>query len=358
MSEADLAVRFSSYVRRVMIALGLAATLVVLLIVIWQVGQALLVIFASCLFAIFLSGCASWISRNTPVSYRMGLWIVVLVLVAITAAAASFLGVRLGQQATQLYQGLLDMWQQAESWIRQFGWGKAILQQAEDDQLQFRQWTASAMRILRGALGGTALGVLIIVIGFYLAGTPDSYKRGVLRLVPMANRPRASEVLDAVGRALQGWLLAQFVSMAVIGTLVAVGLWLFGIELWLILGLLAGVLTFIPNLGPILAGIPPLLLALNQSVWLAAGVLAYFTAVQMLEGYLVTPMVQHRVIRLPPAAILSIQLLMAYAFGMLGVAVAAPLLAALMVVVEMLYIQDLLGDRHVRITGQEHRLWS
>lgn len=356
MSEADVAERFTPYVRRVLIALGLAATLIVLLVVIWQIGQALLVIFASCLFAVFLSGCASWISRRTPLAYGWCLTIVMLVLIAVTAAAISFLGVQIAQQATELYQRLLDTLQEGRSWIQQFGWGQALLEQAEDER-QISEWTTSAMRVLRTTLSGLALGVLVVVIGLYLAGTPDLYKHGVLRLVPIDKRPRGAEVLDALGRALQGWLLAQFVSMAVIGTLVAIGLWMFGIELWLILGLLAGVLTFIPNLGPILAGIPPILLALNQSPWIALGVLAYFTAVQLLEGYFVTPMVQHRVIRLPPAAILSIQLLMAYAFGMLGVAVAAPLLAALMVAVEMLYVQDILGDRNVRITGQEGRLW-
>lgn len=358
MSGAEETSRHRSYIRRVLIALGFATAFVVLLFVIWRIGDALLVIFASCLFAIFLSGCARWISQRTSMAYGWSLLLIVVLLISVFAAVFTSFGVQIAQQATQLYEGLQATVLDGRDWMEQFALGEELLDQAEGGELELTKMTAPVMRVLRNGLEGITLGIMILIIGLYLAGTPQLYQRGFLRLIPVAKRSRGQEVLNALMRALQGWLLAQFVSMAVIGTLVAVGLWAFGIELWLILGLLAGVLTFIPNLGPIMAGIPPVLLALNQSAWLALGVLAYFTAVQFLEGYFVTPMVQHRVIRLPPAAILSIQLLMGYAFGFIGIAVAAPLLAALMVIIEMLYVQDILGDRNIKVTGQESRLWS
>jgi len=356
MSDTGLSKHFTPYVRRVLIALGLAAVVIVLLFTLWRLGEALLVMFASGLFAVFLSGCATWIRRRTSLGYGWCVLIVVMILAALIVGAAGSLGVQVAQQATQLYQGLNDSLQQVQAWLERSEWGSELLKQAEQDQLRLTELTAPATRLLRRAVAAIALGIVILVVGIYLAGNPELYTRGALRLIPIGKRPRGQEVLDAVGLALQGWLLAEFVSMTIIGTLVAVGLWLFGIELWLILGLLAGLLTFIPNLGPIIAGIPPILLALNQSPWLALGVLGYFTAVQFLEGYLITPMVQQRVIRLPPAAILSVQLLMGYAFGLLGIALAAPLLAAMMVIVEMLYVQDLLGDQDIEVTGQDAHL--
>src|SRR5690606_10582470 len=101
---------------------------------------------------------------------------------------------------------------------------------------------APVMQMMTTALSGISLAIVVFVIGLYLAASPRLYRQGLLRLVPPARRARADDVLGAVGRALRGWLLAQFISMGVIGSLVAVGLFLFGIELWLILGLLAGIL--------------------------------------------------------------------------------------------------------------------
>jgi predicted PurR-regulated permease PerM len=354
---AEAGRRFSPYVRRVLIALGLATAIVVLLYLVWQVGQAVLVLFASCLFGIFLSGLSGFLSRKTGLPYGGSLLLVVLALVTLLGGTTTLLAAQLGQQADDLREGLTGIVEDGLDRIQQTTWGRQLLQQAQDDEgLQLRELGPPAARWLSTAMGAMTVALVIVVIGLYLAADPGLYKYGVLKLVPIAKRPRARDVLDAIGNALAGWLLAQFVSMVVIGTLVAVGLWAFGIELWLILGLLAGVLTFIPNLGPIIAGIPPVLLAMNQGLWVALGVMAYFVAVQCLEGYFVTPMVQHRVIRLPPAAILAVQVLAAYTFGLLGVAVAAPLLAATMVAVEMLYVQDLLGDKNVAVTGQQHDL--
>ncbi len=352
MSQVDSAVPRTPYVRRVLIALGLATVIVVLLYFFWQVSQALLVLFASCLFAIFLSGCSRWLSHKTGLRYGWCLLIVVLLLLVAFAAAAALLAAQLVQQADELYQGLSDAMQQAREWATQFGWGQQFFEQAQQDNgLQLKE-LAPAMQILTSAVGGAGMVIIILVIGLYLAGSPELYLKGMLKLAPIDKRDRAREVLVAIGRALQGWLLAQFISMTVIGSLVAVGLLLFGIELWLILGLLVGMLSFIPNLGPMTAAVPTLLIALNKSPAIAGGVLAYLLTVEMIEGYLVTPMVQDKMIRLPPAAILWSQVLMGYSFGILGVALAAPLLTAIMVAVEMLYVQDVLGDRNIKVTGQ------
>ena len=352
MNEANSGWRGLSYMRRVLIALGLATAILVVLFIFWRIVQALLVLFAACLVGVFLSGCGRWLQQKTRLGYGWCVMITASAIVAAFVAAGAFLGVRVWLQADELYQSLAQTAQDGLDWIRQAHWGQQLLEEMEDNGLQIGEWLLPAGQVVMGGVGAIGMALLIAVIGLYLAADPELYTSAVLRLVPVGRRPRAREVLDAVGHALAGWLFAQVISMAIIGTLVAGGLWLFGIELWLILGLLAGLLTFIPNLGPIIAGVPPVLLALNQSVVLAAGVVAYFTAVQMVEGYVVTPLVQQRVIRLPPAGILATQLLMGWALGMLGVALAAPLLALMMVVVEMVYVQDLLGDHDLKITGQ------
>jgi predicted PurR-regulated permease PerM len=344
--------RISPFARRVITVLALTAAAFLLLGFAWQVAQALLLLFASVLVALFLSGTSSWINYRTRIPYGWCLLLVVLAIILIVSGLSVFLARQLIQQARQLYKGLADTAADAREWIEQFAWGERLIEQAAEGGAVHQQ-VQPALQVLGSITAVVAGAIVVVVIGLYLAASPDHYKNGLVYLVPPRHRHRAHEVLEALGKALRGWLLAQFVSMAVIGTLVAIGLWFFGIEMWLILGVIAGLLTFVPNLGPIIAGVPPTLIALNQSPTVALGVVAYFTAVQMLEGYVVTPMVQDRMIHLPPAGILAAQVLMAYSLGLLGVAMAAPLLAASMVVIQMLYIRGTLEDRSVEVTGQD-----
>jgi predicted PurR-regulated permease PerM len=190
-------------------------------------------------------------------------------------------------------------------------------------------------------LGGL---LLILFTAIYIGAEPDLYQRGLLHLFPHAARPRASEVLTAIGATLRKWLVAQLIMMVVIGVIDAVGLSLLGVKAALALGLIAGVLEFIPMLGPILSAVPAIAMAFLDSPQKALFVALLCWAVQFLEGHILAPLLMKRGVDLPPVVTLIGLSLMAIVFGFLGMMVAVPVLAVVMVTVRMLYVEDVVGD--------------
>jgi predicted PurR-regulated permease PerM len=139
--------------------------------------------------------------------------------------------------------------------------------------------------------------------------------------------------------ALRGWLLGQGFAMVFTGTLITLGLTLLGVPLAGVLGAIAAVLNFVPYLGPLIAAVPAMLLAMTQQPTLALWVALLFLAVQSVEGNVLTPMVQARTADLPPVLLLLTQVLMGALFGLLGVALAAPLAAVGQVLVRRAYVE-------------------
>jgi predicted PurR-regulated permease PerM len=162
--------------------------------------------------------------------------------------------------------------------------------------------------------------------------------------VPIAKRTRTRAVLDAIGHALRWWLIGRVFSMAVVAAGTALGLYLLGVPLAITLGLIAGLLDFVPTIGPILATVPAALVALLQSPLQVLYVVLLYVAVQLVEGYLLTPLVQRYTIALPPVLTIVGVVLLGVLLGGLGLILAAPLTIVLFILVKMLYIEDVLGD--------------
>lgn len=201
---------------------------------------------------------------------------------------------------------------------------------------------------------GAVINILVIAItGLYLAFQPDLYSRGVKHLLPFRYRERAGEVMSAIDNALWRWLGGRLGLMLINGGATTIGLWLLGVPLALTLGLLAGLLNFIPNFGPLVAAIPAVLIGLLQSPQQALYVALLYLAVQTVDGYVLTPLVERRSVELPPVLTLTAQLLLGSAFGLIGVMLATPLTAAVVILVKMLYVEDVLGDHVMRDGGAE-----
>jgi len=199
-------------------------------------------------------------------------------------------------------------------------------------------------KVFSTTLGFIANTVVIFFIGLYLASNPAKYRTGLIRLFPKQRRERAGEIVDRLGYTLWRWLLGRLLSMAIVGVLMAVALMILGIPSPILLGLLGGLLTFVPNLGAILAIIPPAILGFAQGTSTGVAVLATYLGIQMIESYVITPLVQQRQIDLPPAMIIFAQVLLGVLTGFLGVAVATPIMAASVVLVQEIYVKDALGD--------------
>jgi predicted PurR-regulated permease PerM len=186
--------------------------------------------------------------------------------------------------------------------------------------------------------------VLLFFVGLYLAASPRTYTEAALKILPHPRRARVREVLSAVGATLRRWIGARLILMATNAIVTALGLWLLGMRLPITLGLLSGLLNFVPNLGPIIAAVPAVLLAFVEGPRMALYVALFYFGYQMFDGYVLTPLVQRRTVALPPALTIMSQVLMGVLFGTIGVLVAVPLTAAVVLAVNMLYLHDVLGE--------------
>lgn len=185
---------------------------------------------------------------------------------------------------------------------------------------------------------------LIMILAIYIGASPDLYHKGLLHLFPHRSRPRAKEVLTAIGMTLRKWLVAQLVAMVVIGVVTTVALKLLGVKAALPLGIIAGLLEFIPMVGPILSAIPAVAMGFLDSPEKALFVALAYVGIQFFENHLLIPMLMKEGVDLPPVLTIIGLAVMSVVFGFLGMLVAVPLLAAILVAVKLLYVEDVVGD--------------
>ena len=167
--------------------------------------------------------------------------------------------------------------------------------------------------------------LLLLALTLMLLADPEPYRQGFVRLFPSFYRRRVNEILDKCDESLQGWLVGIMFNMICIAILSFIGLIFLRIPLALAQATLAGILTFIPNLGPALSVIPPIAIALLEDPWKVWAVLAYYIFIQQLEGNVLTPLVMAQQVSLLPAITLLAQVFFATFFGFLGLFLALPL---------------------------------
>jgi predicted PurR-regulated permease PerM len=186
--------------------------------------------------------------------------------------------------------------------------------------------------------------ILIVFLAIYIAAEPDVYHGGLMHLFPHHARRRAGEVLSAMATVLRKWLVTQLIAMVVIGTITTVILLALDVKAAFALGALAGLLEFVPTIGPLLSAIPAVAMGFLDSPDKALAVAIAYGAIQFLENHLLIPLLMKGGVNIPPALTVVSQALMAMLFGFLGLMVAVPLLAAILVPVKMLYVEGVVGD--------------
>ncbi len=322
--------------------------LTILLLLLWKGREVFLLLLAGVLLSLLLSAFTDVISRRTPLSRKAAYPVVLLLLVGVVTGAVWLAAPSVSRQVDELTESLPRAVARLTERIGEYRWASDLLEQVpapEEAALSADSETlAQTTSFLSSTAGGVASFFIALFIGVYLGAQPDLYTRGLLHLVPPARRARAREVLEEISSTLRQWLLARFISMAIVGVFTTAGLWLLGVPLALTLGLLAALLQFIPNFGPILSAVPAVLLALVDSPRLALWVIVLYAGLQLVESYFITPLVQQRLASLPPVLVIVSQLLGGILFGFLGFALATPLLAVTMVLVKRLYVEDRLGE--------------
>jgi predicted PurR-regulated permease PerM len=202
-----------------------------------------------------------------------------------------------------------------------------------------------ASRYLFGFLSHTLAAVggflLIVFLSIYFAADPELYRRGALALLPARRRAQASEVMDRIAMVLRKWLVTQLIAMAVIGSVTTIALLILKVKAAFALGLLAGLFEFIPTVGPIMSAVPAVAMAFLDSPEKALLVAGVYMGIQFLENHILIPLLMKGGMDLPPALTVITQALLALVFGFLGLMVAVPLLATVMVTIQVLYVQKL-----------------
>lgn len=353
MSQQEPVSSLVAFRQRLWLTVGVVTFVVLLALLVVLAIDVLFLLFLGILLAVLLNGLATALSKRTRLSYGLSLGIVGLGIVILIVLFGLLLGQTIVQQIEQFSEQIPQSVEELQSLLEQSTWGRTLLDQIPGDADLSRFLTTGGTNILSRATGivSSTLGALanlfiVLFVGIYLAIEPDIYVESGLRLLPTGRRPRAREVLSALRDILQRWLFARFLSMTVVGILTMIGLLLVGIPFALILGLVAGILSFIPNIGPLLAIVPAVLVAPQQ----ALVVILLYTGVQAIESYLITPYVERRTIELPPAVTLVMQLFLSIVVGFLGLLLAAPLVAVIIILVRMLYVEDVLGEKSPKET--------
>lgn len=327
-----------------LVYVGIAVGIVILLLLLWYAIDVVLLAFIGVLLAVLLRSPADWLSSRTGWSEGWSLALVIVVLATLLATAGFFFGRAVAQQSGQLSEQLPQVLEKARERISQHELGKRMVESTETSESD-TQFLTRGLRLVGSTFAALGSLVVVVFLAVFLAASPRTYVGGLLMLVAKRRRQRMREVLEEIGHALQRWLVGQVILMAVVAALTGIGLTLLGVPFALPLALIAGLLEFVPYVGPIVAAIPALIVALSEGPQLALWVGLLYLAVQSVESYILTPLIQHRAVDLPPALILLAQVLMGVTAGPLGVIVATPLAAAALVAVKRLYVEDVLGDK-------------
>lgn len=322
--------------------ISLTVLAAVFLILLFVAPDVLLIVFAGILFAVFLHSGGDWIAGKTGVSPGIGVGAFLLVVVAALTGSVLAFAPAIAEQFDELTRQVPEAWETLRERVADHSWGERLLERASPEGLFSSAGRTAAMTAVSSTFGVLGNFVIILFIGLYGAISPDIYRTGLLALTAPSLRPRARQVLSRMAQTLRDWLAAQLLAMAVVGVLTALGLWLLGIPLALLLGLIAALLAFIPNIGPVIAAVPAVLLAVPQGTTVVLLVIGVYLAIQTIESYIIVPLIQQEKISLPPALVLGTQLLMGVLFGLLGLALATPLTAILVTLTREAYVTDYL----------------
>ncbi len=342
------------FVSRALIAVAVVCLVLLGLALVYFTFDIILLIFAAALLAIFLRGLADVLRRWVPLGEGWLVLIVAVLLVAVIAGAVALLAPSVADQVRILRVEIPKSAQNAGQWLSHYSWGRTLIDQMPSaDEVMAKLDAASVMTQVGGFFSSTlgALGNVFVttLLAIYLASEPRFYVQGFIRFFPISKRQRVHEVLDAIYDTLRWWLIGKAASMLFIGVLTWIGLSILGVPLALTLGLLAGLLSFIPNFGPILSAIPAILLAFIDSPISAVYVLGLYGGVQVIESNVVTPIIERETVELAPALTIVFQLALGAMIGGLGLVLATPLLAMIVVIVKMVYFEDVLGDKETPI---------
>jgi predicted PurR-regulated permease PerM len=336
------------FAHRVLIGAGIVIALILTILLLITTIRVWLLIFFGILIAVFLRGVSDWVSRWSRLPERLCLTLVILALAGLIGLSVWLLSPHVTEQVNSLSRGMLRAMGQVKDFLDKYLGAAQILGTAEKPGKMIGEFGGLFTRlgeffsVTMAALTGA---VVVFFAALYFAFNPSLYIRGIVKLIPVGYRESALEVIRTLGFTLKWWLIGRASMMVIVGILSGVGLWLLQIPLALTLGILAGLLTFIPYFGPLVSAIPAILMALLVDFSHALYVVLLYVGIHTLEGYVLSPLIQGQTIYLPPMLMLAALIGMGILLGIPGLIISTPLTAIVSVLIKKVYIEGLLGDR-------------
>ena len=328
------------YIRKVLAAIGLAILGIVVLMLFKKAGHVLILFFAGCLVSVSLIEVSGFLAAKTPVPRKLWVGVGLLVIAALLVGAGFIFGPRVAEQADKLAENM----PKAVDSVKEFVSRSPLLEELADripppgkiagSVRDMLMRTAGILSSLAGALLSAGI---VLFIGIYMAVSPKPYVKGALKLLPPGRREQGRKVLRRTGSLLGRWVIGRLASMTVVGILTWIALLILGIPLAFLLSLIAAILSFVPFFGPIVSAVPAVLIGFTIGPQTALWVIVAYLVVQVLESNMLTPIIQHKAVYIPPAMIVLSQMIFGAFFGLLGVVFATPLAALVLVLIEQLY---------------------
>jgi predicted PurR-regulated permease PerM len=305
----------------------------------WRLADLLLLVFACALVGLIFFDIARWIAHRTRLGFGLSLSFGVLGVLGFLIGAFWFFGQSLTGEFTELAQRLPAAWATFQERVAQTTLGATILARAATYAPDGQSIFSFATTII-ASLGAILSALAIIIVGgVYLAAQPRLYGKGVMMLTPQSARGKLTRTFLAVADALNAWLMGQGLGMIFVGIATTIGLWIIGIPAAPAIGLVAGLCEFVPYLGTIVVVIPAIILGFAESTTTGIWTIVVLVVVQQVQGNLVMPLLQSRMVELPPALTIFSLVAAGVLLGPVGVIFATPLTVVVMVIIKAVYIQ-------------------
>jgi predicted PurR-regulated permease PerM len=334
-----------------------------LLVATWYFASTLFLIFAGMLLGVALNAITNQFGRVTKLSHALRLTAVCLLLAALLSGVIFLGGATIAEQAKVLSSTIKSQVVNVKAFLEKYGVDTSYLDignlnaapagsaasetpaPAAAHNLPSAGTIASsggailsqALKLVLGTVGAVGNFFIVLFLGLCFAAQPGIYRNGLIYTAPTRHRANVTVVVDRIGETLERWLIAQLITMFAVFFVTWIGLMLIGIPSSFILGIQAGLLTFIPTVGALIGGLIVVLASL-ASGWVAAlSALVLFLGIHALESYILTPMLQRQALEIPPATLFAFQILLGVIFGVWGLALALPLVAIGKVVIDFLH---------------------
>lgn len=327
-----------TFVQKVWIVGGITALIVIFLLLFEATFNVLILIFAGILIASYFRGVSQFIKKKTGWSSWITLSISTVGTFLVVVGLFWLIGATVGSQAAQLEETLPGIAEDVEESLRKTAVGTELVEKIEEVRSS-GEMTTYISRFFATTFGFIGDFYIILIIGIFFTASPQLYRNGITQLVPPRGREKAVEVQKRLATGLKKWLAGKFIAMLAVFVLTAIGLAILGIPMWLTLALLAGLLNFVPNFGPLAAMIPAVLVGLATSPTTALIIAIMYISIQLLESSIINPQAQKKLIKIPPALIIISQLLVGALSGIWGVILATPLVLMIIILVQELYVK-------------------